>query len=267
MSRSICRRLFSRRSRCNSSRSAVVRASAVPPAASTSAWRTHSRTAVSVRSRRLLTAPTLSPPSRQRRTTSALNSGVKWRRARRFFFDDFDPAMGHSWRIVAPVGVSTNRGEVQANSDGGLSSASRTLCLINLRFTLTVIRHVPTRPACPFPASEGVNLRGGYVITLTVIRPVPTRPACPFSASEGVNLRGGYVVQCGWNRWSPPHRALRHGTILAASGSSPHSRVSRERGSRDHPRCLRARSSTIAGSGAPSPTAEISRARFVSGPG
>jgi len=40
-----------------------------------------------------------------------LNSGVKWRRARRFFFGDFAFDIRHSWRIVAPVGVSTKRGE------------------------------------------------------------------------------------------------------------------------------------------------------------
>jgi len=38
---------------------------------------------------------------------------VKWRRARRFFLDDFDRDMGHSWRILAPVRVSTKRGEDQ----------------------------------------------------------------------------------------------------------------------------------------------------------
>ena len=80
MSRSSFTLLSSRRSRENSSRSLVVKASGVPPASSTSACFTHARTAVSVRSRRRATSEMLSLPALQRRTTSALNSGVNLRR-------------------------------------------------------------------------------------------------------------------------------------------------------------------------------------------
>jgi hypothetical protein len=55
MSRSIRRRLISRRSRTSSSRSAVFRVPGGPSPASISAHRTHSRSAVSVRSRFLAT--------------------------------------------------------------------------------------------------------------------------------------------------------------------------------------------------------------------
>src|SRR5690606_4757943 len=108
MSRSIVRRLFSRRRRASSSRSAVVRASGVPPWESTPACFTQARTADSVRSRRRATSTMLS--LWHRRTTSALNSAVNLRRGLRCFFDD---AMDHSRRILAPFGVSVKWGEAQ----------------------------------------------------------------------------------------------------------------------------------------------------------
>src|SRR5690606_13643463 len=106
ISRSIVSRLFSRRRRASSARSSVVRASAVPPCASTWACFTQARTAVSVRSRRRATSTMLSLS--HKRTTSALNSAVNLRRGLRCFFDD---AMEHSRRILAPFGVSVNWGE------------------------------------------------------------------------------------------------------------------------------------------------------------
>src|SRR4051794_8371103 len=69
--------------------------------ASTSARLTHSRSAVSVRSRSLAPCPTLRSPTLQTRTTSALKSGVN---CRLFCVQTFF-AMDHSARIVAPSGV------------------------------------------------------------------------------------------------------------------------------------------------------------------
>lgn len=83
MSRSSRSTLFSLRSRTSSSRSAVVSPSRRPE--STSAWRTHSLTAVSVSSRSRETLPTVLPGWRTSSTTSALNSGENDRRGRRCF--------------------------------------------------------------------------------------------------------------------------------------------------------------------------------------
>src|SRR5690606_21519212 len=120
MSRSWVTRLSSRRRRTNSSLSLVVRASGLPPRSSTSACLTQALTAVSVRSRRRQISPMLSLPVWQRRTTSALNSGINFRLARRFLFFGFDRDMGHSLRIVARSGVSVKQGEAQLHP--------RTLC-------------------------------------------------------------------------------------------------------------------------------------------
>src|SRR6185369_4253146 len=96
MSRSIVSRLFSRRSRASSSRSAVVRAPGGPFPASVSARLTHSRSAVSVKSKSTATCVMVRSPTLQSRTASALNSGVNARRGRRFFF----LSMVHSRRIL-----------------------------------------------------------------------------------------------------------------------------------------------------------------------
>jgi hypothetical protein len=71
------------RSRTNSSRSAVVNP-VRPFERSACARLTHSRNAVSVRSRSRAAALTVLPSSSTRRTALALNSSVNWRRARRF---------------------------------------------------------------------------------------------------------------------------------------------------------------------------------------
>src|SRR5262249_8655334 len=81
ISRSICSRLFSRRSRCSSSRSAVV-SSPRPRPSSMSAWRTQLRTADSVRSRSRAISAIFLPPVRTSRTVSCLNSSVNARRVR-----------------------------------------------------------------------------------------------------------------------------------------------------------------------------------------
>ena len=103
MSCSICRRLFSRRSRTNSSRSAWLRAPGGPSPASISARRTHSRRAVSVRSKSLAVCAMLRPPARTSVTASALNSDVN---CRLFLF-----VRSTSRRINAPSEVSTKAGE------------------------------------------------------------------------------------------------------------------------------------------------------------
>ena len=71
MSRSICNRFTSRRSRASSSRSSVVSAPARPRPASTSACRTHARSAVSVRSSSRAIAPRLFSLPCTNRTVSA----------------------------------------------------------------------------------------------------------------------------------------------------------------------------------------------------
>src|SRR6185503_12619896 len=105
MSRSIRRVRFSRRSRPSSSRSSVVSALGAPRPVSISAWRTHSRSAVSVRSSSRATAPTDFPLSRTSRTVSALNSFVNARRLRL--------PMTHSYRTFVRSEVSTKPGQVQ----------------------------------------------------------------------------------------------------------------------------------------------------------
>src|SRR5580765_1950858 len=82
MSRSMRSVRFSRRSRPSSSRSSVVSAPEAPRPASTSAWRTQLRSAVSVRSSSRATVPTALPLSRTTRTACALNSFVNARRFR-----------------------------------------------------------------------------------------------------------------------------------------------------------------------------------------
>src|SRR5215831_2534858 len=82
MSRSMRSVRFSRRSRPSSSRSSVVSTPGAPRPASTSAWRTQLRSAVSVRSSSRATVPTALPLSRTIRTACALNSFVNARRFR-----------------------------------------------------------------------------------------------------------------------------------------------------------------------------------------
>src|SRR5207237_10472498 len=108
MSRSIRRRLFSRRSCVSSSRSLVVRAPAGPRPASISACRTHRRSAVSARSSSRAIAPMLFPLSKTNRTVSALNSSENARRLRFF-------PMGHSYRTSVRFGVSTKPGQAHAS--------------------------------------------------------------------------------------------------------------------------------------------------------
>jgi transposase InsO family protein len=82
ISRSI-RSTFTSRLNCDSSAfSAVVRAPAGPFPSSTSACLSQTRIKLSARSRSFDTWPTLRPPLRTSLTVSALNSGVKLRRAR-----------------------------------------------------------------------------------------------------------------------------------------------------------------------------------------
>src|SRR6266542_2850981 len=108
ISRSIVTRLSSRRRRASSSRSAVVRASGGPLPASISARFTQSRSAVSVRSRSFATCLMLRSPTLQRRTASALNSGLNDLLCRF--------AMAHSSHTFVLVGVSTKPGEDQTSS-------------------------------------------------------------------------------------------------------------------------------------------------------
>jgi hypothetical protein len=75
---------FSRRSSLSSRRSSLVNPSRLP--ASISACFTHSRTAVSVRSKSRATWPIVWSPTWHRSTISALNSGVNYLRGRGFFF-------------------------------------------------------------------------------------------------------------------------------------------------------------------------------------
>src|SRR5215469_5338487 len=77
-------RRFSRRSSASSLRSAVVRPLSWRVPASRCACLTHSRTAVSVRSKSLATWPTDRSPCWHSSTISALNSGVNERRRRGF---------------------------------------------------------------------------------------------------------------------------------------------------------------------------------------
>src|SRR5947209_10789170 len=109
MSLSICNPFTSRRSRASSSRSSVVSAPARPRPASTSACRTHARSAVSVRSSSRAIVPRLFSPPCTNRTVSALNSGENDRLVLRFRFP-----MTPSYRTFVRVGVSTKPGEAQA---------------------------------------------------------------------------------------------------------------------------------------------------------
>jgi IS30 family transposase len=75
-------RRFSRRNTASSWRSWLVSPPSPRVSASRSAWRTHSRTAVSVRSKSRATCPIERSPRWHSSTNSALNSAVKDRRAR-----------------------------------------------------------------------------------------------------------------------------------------------------------------------------------------
>ena len=82
---------------------------------------THSRNAVSVRSRSRAAAPTVLPSSSTRRTALALNSSVNWRRARRFGVS----AIGLD--IVFPLGkMSTKPDQVHAILKGKKVTATTT---------------------------------------------------------------------------------------------------------------------------------------------
>src|ERR671912_1283375 len=77
-------RRFSRRNAASSCRSALVSPPSRRLPVSRSAWRTHSRTAVSVRSKSRATCPIERSPRPHSSTISALNSGVNDRRGRGF---------------------------------------------------------------------------------------------------------------------------------------------------------------------------------------
>src|SRR6266852_1116428 len=96
MSRSIRSVFTSRRNCVSSARSSVVSAPLALRPASTSAWTTQRRSAVSVRSSSRATVLTLFPLSRTTLIASALNSGENDRR-RRFF------PMAHSYRTFRAV--------------------------------------------------------------------------------------------------------------------------------------------------------------------
>src|SRR5712691_13411157 len=105
ISRSIRSCRASRRSATSSARSAVVRSPLPPPPASIPDCATQLRTADAVRPRSRETSPIVLPPSRTRRTTSALYSAVNFRRVRFF-----------KWTprgIFASLQVSTKPGQVQ----------------------------------------------------------------------------------------------------------------------------------------------------------
>jgi hypothetical protein len=74
---------------------------------------THSRRAVSVRSRSLATWAMLRSPMRQRRTASALKAGVNVRRGRFFLTVSPGLSMEHSWRAFSPNWVSTKSRQAQ----------------------------------------------------------------------------------------------------------------------------------------------------------
>gem|GEM_PF-5222279 len=87
-----------RRRRVNSSRSAVLNPLRVPP--SMSARCTHSRTAVSVRSRSRLIAAMPFPDERTKATTSGLYSSVNFRRSRRAIWTSSAGLFPTSWWSV-----------------------------------------------------------------------------------------------------------------------------------------------------------------------
>ena len=90
----------------------MVSAPAGPLPASISARCTHSHRAVSVGSRSFATRSMLRSPALHRRTTSALNSGVKERRSRRLAVFVV-LSMEHSWRGFSPDWVSTKVKQAQ----------------------------------------------------------------------------------------------------------------------------------------------------------
>ncbi len=96
-------RRFSRRNAASSWRSVLVSPPSRRVPASRSAWRTHSRTAVSVRSKSRATCPIERSPRWHSSTISALNSGVNDRaRARLLAFHGLHD--GHPLRGSAPDG-------------------------------------------------------------------------------------------------------------------------------------------------------------------
>src|SRR5437867_10377859 len=113
MSRSIRSVLTSRRNCVSSARSSVVSAPLPLRPASRSAWITHRRSAVSVRSSSRATVLTLLPLSRTTLTASALNSGENDRRLRFF-------PMTHSYRTFRAVrSVYVTRGSPLRDPRGG----------------------------------------------------------------------------------------------------------------------------------------------------
>src|SRR5690606_15146884 len=121
ISRSIRSVRFSCRSRLSSSRSAVVSAPFGPRPASTSAWRAHSRTHVSVRSISFAMAPMLRPLVRISSTTSALYSALNFRLALR-------RPMAHSYRTSVRSGVSTKPGEAHELAPHAKAESSAAAC-------------------------------------------------------------------------------------------------------------------------------------------
>ena len=113
ISKSMSTRLCSRRKRVNSSRSSVVSAPAGPSPASILARCTHSRSAASPMLRSDAMRQIVRSPIWQSPAPSALNSGVKERRARRgpircFVHETL------SLRAFSPIWVSTKSGQVQS---------------------------------------------------------------------------------------------------------------------------------------------------------
>ena len=113
----ICRRLFSRRSRTDSSHSAWLNTPGGPSPASISARRTHSRRAVPVRSRCLAVCAMLRPPARTSLTASALNYGVN---CRRFLF-----TMSNFRCLIAPSEASTKAGELPPRVDHSINPRTK----------------------------------------------------------------------------------------------------------------------------------------------
>src|SRR5262249_37020329 len=121
MSRSICRTLFSRRSRASSSLSAFVSAPFGAFPASAPAALIHSRTAVSVRSSSRASCPAGFPLVCASRTTSALYSGVK---CLRFLFAPMKDL--HSVAHLGLRQVSKKPGQLQMDLEVATEGESTT---------------------------------------------------------------------------------------------------------------------------------------------
>ena len=93
--------------------------------ASTSVRCTHSRRAVSVRSRSLATWAMLRSPTRQRRAASALKAGVNVHRNRYFLTVFACLSMEHSWRAFSPNGVSTKSRQAHPSTSAAGAESSR----------------------------------------------------------------------------------------------------------------------------------------------